>query len=336
MRLKNRTGEYTDRESTDSEEEFSMRRILAAALCALLLLTAAGCKKEQQAAPVLAETLSAEAGMRNTILYYQEASGLIVPAMKAIPWEEGIGKAALGNLTASAENSEYAQSLGLEPTVPEGVEFGLRILDGGAARVDLRNLPALSSAQQERNLVTSVVNTLMEFSSVNTVQILIEGKELETLPQGMDISRPFGRISMNPETLAVMGGDSGGNTVELYFPNQEGTLNVPVTRSLEEEPTLQRAIEELLKGPAQTDALQSCFPAGTELLGVTVERGVAIVDFSREFENICEYENLSVRAVETLALTCESFGVPSVQIRVEGKDWDAAVIAPLYANRFAK
>lgn len=312
-----------------------MRRILSAVLCVLLLFTV-GCGSEkgrEEASQVFAETASAAPGMRNTVLYYQEASGLIVPVMKVIPWEEGIGKAALGNLTDNDENRAHAQSLGLEPTVPEGVEFSLRIREGGAALVDLKHLPSLSSGQAERNLVTAVVNTLMEFPTVASVEILIDGQKKEALPHGTNVGGKFERIAMNPETVEVMGGSVGNNAVELYFPDEKGELNVPVTRDLGAEPTLELAIRALLDGPMQTDALKSCFPEGTELLGVTVERGVAVIDFSKEFENIREYDSFAARAVETLALTCQSFGVPSVQIKVEGKDFDQAVIAPLYANR---
>ena len=309
-----------------------MRRILAAFLCAALLLTA-GCAKPQQSEPVLAETLAVGPGMRGTVLYYQEASGLLVPVMKEIPWEEGIGKAALNNLTDTEENAAAVKTMGLSPVVPEGVEFELRIYDGGAARVNLKHLPELPSAWRERNLLAAVTNTLVEFSAIDTVEFLFDGEKKQALPNGTDVSKPFGRMQLNPETLSVMGGDSGENTVELYFSNLDGTLHVPVTRSLSEEPTLEQALSELLKGPAQTDALQSCFPDGTRLLGVTVERGVAVVNLSREFENVEEFASLPARAEETLALTCRSFGVPSVQILVEGKEWSRAAAAPLYVNR---
>ena len=46
------------------------------------------------------DSLLVGAGFRNTIMYYLSDEGFIVPVMRKIPWEEGIGKATLGYLIA--------------------------------------------------------------------------------------------------------------------------------------------------------------------------------------------------------------------------------------------
>jgi spore germination protein GerM len=47
----------------------------------------------------------------------------------------------------------------------------------------------------EEMLVGSVVNTLTEFPEIKKVQILVEGKEIETLAGHMDLSNPIGRMA---------------------------------------------------------------------------------------------------------------------------------------------
>lgn len=313
-----------------------MRRILCSFLCLLILCTAfTACGGEDEKEPQEQGEEMAADNLRRTVLYYQDENGLMVPVMKAIPWEEGIGKAALSNLTAEPDNVSLAASLGLLTTLPAGTGFELRIRDGGAATVNIIGAGKFETAQQEKNAVISVVNTLMEFPAIQSVKVEMDGKGKGSLPFGTELGREYTRIALNCEAAAAMGGDPGANAVTLYFSNYEATLNVPVTRSMPEEPTLESAVEALIEGPEQIDALRSCFPEGTRLLDVAVESGVAVVNLSAEFENILEHPALTQRALDTLSLTTQQFGVSSVRVEVEGEEFEPQnpILAPLYANR---
>jgi len=46
----------------------------------------------------------------------------------------------------------------------------------------------------EEMLVGSVVNTLTEFKEIKTVQILVDGKQVESLSGHMDLTQPIGRM----------------------------------------------------------------------------------------------------------------------------------------------
>ena len=46
----------------------------------------------------------------------------------------------------------------------------------------------------EEMLVGSIVNTLTEFSEVKSVQLLVEGKKVDSLSGHMDLSKPVGRM----------------------------------------------------------------------------------------------------------------------------------------------
>lgn len=306
-------------------------KFAAAILAALFLLSAC-------AAPQETEQDKEEVKLRDTVLYYADENGLVVPVVRSIQWEEGIGKAAVRSLVDSEGNSAFLEAHGLVPTLPAGTTVDLRIVDG-AAKLSLSPMPECESAQQERNLVTSVVNTLMEFSTVDSVQILIDGTECDALPLGTDVSEAFGRIGLNSETAAASaGGSGGGKELTLHFPNYDSSLCVPVTREVAADITLEGALEELLHGPAQTDALRSCFPEGTRLLGVTVEGGVARVDLSAEAENLLEHPKLSQRAQESTALCCAQFGVPAAVLCVEGTPLfgTTPVMAQSAVNDFAE
>ena len=76
-------------------------RYLAILLIVVLLVSLAGCgifKKETDVSLIIDTAILEEDGLRETVLYYRDEIGLIVPVMRKIPWEEGIAKAAINML----------------------------------------------------------------------------------------------------------------------------------------------------------------------------------------------------------------------------------------------
>lgn len=305
----------------------------------LLLASAAllGCGREAQTqAEDLAYQEDTEAGFRRTVLYYTAEDGFVVPVMKRIPWEEGIGKAALGYLVDTEANRAAAEQMGLEAPVPEGASFSLRIGDEGDAVVDITGLQELQDAAAEQAMVTGIVNTLTEFDSIETVQITLDGAKAAALPHGTDISEAFATLPLNVEESALAVSSGNAHPMTLYFPNAAASLNVPVTRYGLEAPTLAAAVEALLDGPA-AEGLRG-FPEGTALLEATVEDGIARVDLSSAFAAVENTDGLCAALQEALYLTAnEVEPVSGVDIYVEGEPYalhTMQVDAPVYVNEF--
>ncbi|MGE5543573.1 MAG: GerMN domain-containing protein [Bacillota bacterium] len=73
--------------------------------------------------------------------------------------------------------------------------------------------------------------------------------------------------------------------VTLYFADKDAMYLVPETRTVDKKDgTLEAAVvRELTKGPQKAGSV-STIPEGTKVLSVTVDNGVAYVNFSKEFQ----------------------------------------------------
>ncbi len=319
----------------------ALRVAVAAALIITLLACFAACAKDAQvpedpAEETMNDGAGGYTGYRQTILYYLSDDGFVVPVMRNIPWEEGIGKAALGYLVNTPDNRASTGAMGLNALIPEGTSYTLRIGDDGVATVDLIGLSALESAAAEEAMVASIVNTLVEFTRIDKVSITLNGKKVEKLPNGTKLSEAMAPFSLNAEDGEIDVSTEGASAVTLYFPNTAGSLNVPVTRYIEGAATVEGVIAELIEGP-QSESLRACFPEGTALLSASVEAGVATVDLSGEFLGAQYTDGLLEAAYDTLFLTIQGVAeISRLEILVEGEPTElvAETSAPVFANEF--
>ena len=273
----------------------------------------------------------------NTIVYYQDNYGYLVPVMCAVPYEDGIAKATLEMMVKSGPNDMQAARMGLRTVIPENVTMELDI-SGGKARIDLKYDGDLefADAAAENNMVMAIVQTLTEFDTVETVEFLFNGQKLEKLPFGTDVSEPFSRGDINLEsTAAPTGASADANALTLYFPGESASVVVPVTRMVYSAADIDTAVLEMTRGP-MSDALEEAIPDGCGLIGVEVEDGVAKVNFTKEFMQIVNNIDGGRLALKALVVTCTQFdGVDSVEIYVEGEKWDTGagtLAAPSFSN----
>jgi spore germination protein GerM len=90
-----------------------------------------------------------------------------------------------------------AKAEGSVTVIPAGTKLKGFAVRQGVAYVDLSEdilKTANRGSASESLIVASIVNTLTEFAGIEQVQILIEGKEVETLYGHMDLSEPFKRF----------------------------------------------------------------------------------------------------------------------------------------------
>ncbi len=318
----------------------ALRVAMAIALTITLCISLASCTKKGEVVEDPTEETSAEGtgytGYRQTILYYLSDEGFVVPVKRDIPWEEGIGKAALSYLVDTADNRASAGEMGLQALIPAGTTYTLRIGDDGVAVVDLIGLSACKDAASEKAMVQSIVNTLAEFTRIDAVTITVNGKKVSELPCGTKLTAAMAPFALNAEDGEVSASTEGASQLTLYFPNTTGSLNVPVTRYIEGGASVENAVRGLILGP-QADGLRCCFPEGTEFLSVKVEEGVATVNLSGEFLGAQYTEGLVEAAYDTLFLTVNGIEpIARLELLVEGEPCELVTetSAPVFANEF--
>lgn len=306
-------------------------------LCASALVVALALRQDQVAdthnaqgqtnIPVTAESgVTPATETQSTRVYYQDGEGYLVPITRQIAKTDGVARATLACMVASAENDLAAAKMGLKTTLPEGTRIDLDIADG-RARVDLsKEALGCTSAEQETLMVQSVVQTLCDFDSVQEVSFLFDGQKRSKLTYGTDVSGVFSGGCVNMESVETMA-TAGTSRVQLYFPAASGRMLVPVTRTVFSDADVTTAILELAKGPRQDSGLTAPLPKDCGLLGVSMKNGVVTVNFTKEFIAAAEAEN-GIQTLRAVMFTAAQFpGVKQVKIAVEGKEYQPPAAA---------
>ena len=317
------------------------RMLIACSAALVLMLSVRGRSMEKEPyeepledIPVSETAVSASSKeLQQTVVYYEDGDGYLVPVQRDVERQDGIAKATLNLMVQSARNDMDAARLGLIPVVPEGTTFDLDIADGHA-RVDLgREALSASSKQQEENMRTAIVWALTEFDTVKDVNFLVEGQKRDTLTHGTNISGSYTRVGLNQEEPAAPT-FAGASEVQMYFPAQDGRLLVPVSRTVYSDDDVATAVFEFLRGPKADSGLETPLDEDVQLLGVSVSGGVVTINFSKEFTKIAERSDGGVQAMRGLMMTCTRYpGIRKVKILVDGEPYQMPVgDVPTFAN----
>ncbi|WP_432408018.1 GerMN domain-containing protein [Wukongibacter sp. M2B1] len=303
---------------------------------------------DNEQVPTLIESPEDDQNLRNTVLYYKDDKGFLVPVMRKIPWPEGkgIGKAAIRALVDTPANRADMESIGLTPVLPANTEIiGMSIVDG-LCRVDFTaDFLNYGNKEDELAIAKSIVYTLTEFPTVDNVQIMIEGQYPKELTYGLNVSNPLARRNIN-----YSGNDKNKGKVIVYY---QGTVTgmdnyfVPVTKDVEagEEVTAVAVLETLIAGPTEDSGLFSTIPSNLQVRNVDLIDGVAYVDFNEEIKEIKD-TSIAQDIVKSIALTLrEYYGsencVEKISLMAGGKEIDFGEVVkeepaaiPTFANEY--
>lgn len=258
------------------------------------------------------------------VYFLEERGNHLLPVTLTLPWTEGVARAALEKLI---EGPTPAQEMryGLRSPVPPTTKIlGLTIRDG-LAKLDLSGSFLSYDPGEERAVLNSIIFTLLQFPTVQEVQLLVEGEAPEEFPGGTPGRGTFSRErGINLEVPGEINVLEETRLVTLYFCTILGDnriFYVPVSRLVEEKEDFYEAtMEELLKGPRPESFLFSELPPGTTWREIKLEEETLTIDLSRELLNykggLSGEKNIYNQIVLTFT---EIPGVEKVQLLVEGE-----------------
>ncbi len=259
--------------------------------------------------------------MVDIMAYYEDENGFVVPVNTEIPWEEGIAKATLRSMVVGSETEKRIAQSGLNGVIPEGTDIrGMSIKDG-VCRVDFsKNILNASTYEEEENMISAITYTLTEFSTINKVELLVEGQALASLSNGYAISAGFERENIN------LYGSSDGVNYTVYYkaPDTEVVGHyVPITFSaaIISNPVA-TVVEKLFAGAPDDTVLSNNIPVGVNLRNVKVIGDTAVVNLGVEAVNLSEEDYKDMSSIVVLCL--EQFDIGEVEFSIEGLSFEEA------------
>lgn len=259
------------------------------------------------------------------------------------------------NITKQCEKKEEAK--GIEITSEKGVKIKLdNIKEGDTVEVGFEVKGSVTGSwftegvfpvriiEKETNTVV-ITNTAraegewetedyVPFSFVIDAEIEKEGSYIlrfdKANPSGVSDDYDYASLSVNLKPYKSVAEEENVD-VKVFFPNsklnpdmKDCKLVYPVTRTIPKtEAIAKAALEELIKGLTQEDKDDAYFTninSNVKVLGLSIEDGVARVDFSKELEEgvagSCKVDSIKAQIEETLK---QFDNIDSVIISVEGK-----------------
>jgi spore germination protein GerM len=136
-----------------------------------------------------ADAVSEVKEMAKVTLYFKNQESSLVPVTQEVPKVTGIAKEALAALFQGKTEGD------LQSALPEGAEVKeLNIKPDGTCVVDVNQEATKitgNNPKDEALAVYAIVNTLTEFSTVQKVQILVEGQISKTFAGHIPIDTPL-------------------------------------------------------------------------------------------------------------------------------------------------
>lgn len=271
--------------------------------------------------------VSADSSNKSNVLitlYYCDKYGLLVPVTRSVPKQEGLAKAAINGLIDEAVTREQLDYYGLYPVLPKGTKIkGMNIKNGDAV-IDLsKEFTNLETAKDERRAVASVVYTLTGFQTISNVSIRIDGRDIQKLNNGTDLSGMMNRSNtfINSEETSLKDGYTKCDLYYMASGNGDFNYMIPISTQVQNNgDSLPISLfDELSKKPADSSYFTS-LPDNTKLLSCDIQNNTAVLDFSSEISNYGGTEKENSLLNQIYYTISQLKGIQRVKILINGKE----------------
>lgn len=258
-------------------------------------------------------------------LYYRNKEGLLIPVTRSVLKQEGLAKAAINGLVDEAVTREQLDYYGLYPVLPKGTKVKGMSIKNGSAIVDFsKEFLDISTQQDEQMVVSSVVYTLTGFKTISNVSIRVEGKTIDKLNNGIELSEVRNRNNtfINAQETQIKEGYVKCDLYYMAYGSNDFNYLVPISTQIEKTEDNQLPImmfTELSKKPSGSKYFTS-FPQDTKLLSCVIESDLAILDFSSHISKFGGSEKESSLINQIYYTINQLKGIQRVKILIDGKE----------------
>lgn len=128
--------------------------------------------------------------MSITVYYATNDANYLAPEVHVVPLNNQPGQTAIELLLAGTKNPN------LTTVIPAGTKLRSLTVKDHVAYVDFNDTlikGGNGGSASEILIIGSIVDTLTEFHDIHQVQILVDGKKIDTISGHMDLTEPVGR-----------------------------------------------------------------------------------------------------------------------------------------------
>lgn len=166
--------------------------------------------------------------------------------------------------------------------------------------------------------VYAVVKSLCALRSIESVKVVIEGRDIYT-----DDGSIIGYLSDRDINLSTDTYTSEMRDIVLYFPNKDGSKLLKESRTIkvtDQQPIAQYIINELIKGP-ESESMTAPLNSGTVLLSVETSNNICFVNFKANFidknSGSADKEKMTIYSIVDSLTELET--IERVQFLMDGK-----------------
>lgn len=252
------------------------------------------------------------------LYYFNETSTSIVAESREIKYsdEQDLAETVIEELRKGPSNSKNSRIIERKTQL-----LSLSGVETGNVIVNFSREFITGDSAKDILAVYSVAKSLCALGNINSVKVVIEGREIATSDGSI-----IGYLTDQDINLPTDTYNSEMREVTLYFPKKDSYSLVKETRSIkvtDQQPIAQYIIYELIKGP-ENENLASPLSKDTVLLSVETSDNICFVNFKSSFldknSGNADKEKLAVYSIVDSLTEIESIG--RVQFLMDGKRVD--------------
>jgi germination protein M len=260
------------------------------------------------------------------LVYYTDIEGYVVPVTISVEKTFQVAAESFEHMIKNSENFLFASNYGLIPILPEGTEISSIEIEDGIAYIDFNSkILNYSTRLEEYNIFSSVIYLLTGFSSVDSVEIKIDGNHPGELKHGTLIDRVLKRedILINSNKFLK---DNSKQKYDIYFlrliENREYLVPLSVEFSEISKLMMPGKMLEVMISDYEDYNLFSAVPKETKVVETSIdENGTLEVILSKELTGYGGGSAKEIALLDQLLYTFSGIeGVRRVKLTIDQSD----------------